>query len=284
MSKFKTYILNLSLKKIYNSLFLSDLKKNSYFSHLKELYFEFLSTKFPKIRKDDFENSLNSLISLSANQNKDTTELLYNAFEPNFKDNLNNYYKLFEKNTFFRFLEYSINIKLIKKKYSDVYNFAIEEINEPLDILEIGGGVPHGLIFNNWKREKSFCRSLIYIEADMLHSEFVTWYCKKNSIPLEKQIFPAAEVPTIKNINYNFVFAKDIFEHLDKPEKLIDELIFYTRNPKTLLCLDLEHKGAYTTQHISPNLPVLKKKLIDNNFEVIEKFEEVHVWKKITNN
>ena len=109
----------------------------------------------------------------------------------------------------------------------------MEQINEPLDILEIGGGVPHGLIFNVWKIGKNFINNLTYLEADMLHTEFTTWYCNKNSIPLDKRIFLASKTPNIKNSNYNFVFAKDIFEHLDEPEKLIDELITFTKNTKT---------------------------------------------------
>ena len=68
--------------------------------------------------------------------------------------------------------------------------------------------------------------------------------------------------------------------YLINPEKLIDDLIFFTKNPKTLLCLDLEHKGAKTIQHISPNLPPLKQKLLDNNFKVIKKFDEIHIWEK----
>ena len=106
------------------------------------------------------------------------------------------------------------------------------------------------------------------------------WYCKKNNIPINVSIFPASKTPKIENLKYNFVFAKDIFEHLDNPEKLIDDLIIYTKNSKSLLCLDLEHKGAKTTQHISPNLPILKKKLLDSNFRVIKEFGDIHVWKK----
>ena len=115
----------------------------------------------------------------------------------------------------------------------------------------------------------------------MLHAEFIDWYCKNNLIQFDKKIFLASKTPTINNINFNFVFAKDIFEHLDNPAQLIDELIANTNDTKTLLCLDLEHKGAITTQHINPNLPVLKQKLIDNNFTVIKKFQEIHVWQKI---
>lgn len=277
--KYKNFILNLSLKKIYSHFFLNDFKKNSYYQYLKDLYFNFLSNKFTHIDKNIFYQKLDKLIAEQGNY-ADLMGELYDIFEPTYTNDLNYYYKLYEKHIFFRFFTYSTNPKLIKKKYSDIYSFAINKINEPLDILEIGGGVPHGLIFNIWKNGKKFCNNLSYVEADMLHSEFVIWYCKEKNIPINVSICRASKTPAIENLKYNFVFAKDIFEHLDNPEKLIDDLIIYTKDSKSLLCLDLEHKGAKTIQHISPNLPILKKKLLDNNFRVIKEFGDIHIWKK----
>ncbi len=280
MYKLKSFLLNLSLKKIYNYLFLSDLKKTGYFSHLSDLYFKFLSSKYPNFKKEEFEKSIKELIVNAQNQNIDITTFLHEAFEPNFKDNLNSYYKMFEKQIFFRFLEYSINPKLIKKKYSDIYNFAFDQIGKPLEILEIGGGVCHGLIYNIWKEKENFFNKLTYLEADMLHTEFITWYCKQNSINLEKKILPASKTPSLDGLTYNFVFAKDIFEHLDDPEKLINELVSNDQSSNALLCLDLEHKGPLTTQHINPDLPVLKKILLNNSYKEIEKFGDIGIWKK----
>jgi hypothetical protein len=279
MKKYKELILNLSLKKIYKHFFLNDFKKDGYYNHLKDLYYKFLLSKYPEYNRSNYEKKLNKLLSDREYYN-DLTGQLNNLFEPSHGDNLQNYYKLREKKIFFKFLTYSINTKLIENNYSEIYNFAINKINEPMNILEIGGGVTHGLIFNIWKRGSSFCKKLTYIEADLLHSEFMKWYSKNNNLNLDIRLFPAAKTPTIKNTDYNFVFAKDIFEHLDEPEKLIDELISFTKSKNSLLCLDLEHKGAKTIQHISPNLPILKNKLLDNGFKVIKKFGEVHVWQR----
>jgi hypothetical protein len=277
MRQYKNFILTLSLKKIYAYFFLNDFSKKSYFIYLKNLYFDFLLSKYPKLDKNNFDKNLNYLINFSEG---DLTSTFHEVFEPDYNQDLDKYYKMYEKQIFLRFLQYSINTKLIRNKYADVYDFAIKKINKPLKILEVGGGVPHGLIFNTWKYGNKFCENLNYIEADMLHSEFVTWYCKFNSIPLNKKIFTASKTPTIEGLDFNFVFAKDIFEHLDNPGKLIDDLIVFNKNSETLLCLDLEHKGTVTTQHINPNLPIFKKKLVDNNFRVIKEFKEVHVWQK----
>ena len=180
MKKYKNFILSLSLKKIYSYFFLNNYKKNSYFNHLKELYFQFLSSKYPDLKKDNFEKNLNYLINF---EEDDLTAHFHEVFEPDYNKNLDNFYKLHEKQIFLRFLKYSLNEKLIAKKYSNAYHFSINKINEPLEILEVGGGVPHGLIYNIWRHGKEFCKKLTYVEADMLHTEFVTWYCKHNFIP-----------------------------------------------------------------------------------------------------
>lgn len=277
--KHKNTILNLSLKKIYSHFFLNNAKSTSYFAYLKDLIFEFLQSKYPNYKKELFEKRLNSLIK-NYDEYKDLNDELNNLFNPNYNDNLQTHYKNIEKNIFFKFILNSLNTKLIHRKYSEIYNFGISEINEPLNILEIGGGLPHGFIYNKWIKKNVFYNNFNYIDADLLHTEFVKWYCNKFNISSEIEIFPASVTPTIKNKSFNFVFAKDIFEHLDDPKKLIDYLIANTKNDKTLLCLDLEHKGDKTIQHLNPNLPLLKNKLIDNNFKVINKFEEVHVWKR----
>ena len=277
--KFKVQILNLSLKKIYTHFFLKDLKPTGYYSYIKNVVFEFLKSKYPDYEKQVFDKKLDEVIN-QINDYKDITATLNILFNPNFHQDLKFHYKYIENKIFFRFISYSLNKKLIKNKYSDVYDFVISQLREPLNILEIGGGLPHGFIYNIWKRGNTFFDKFTYIDAQLIHSEFVKWYCKKYNFNHEIKLFEASKTPKLDAINFNFVFAKDIFEHLDEPELLIDYLISNTKNNKTYLCLDLEHKGPKGGQHINPNLPIFKEKLIKNNFKVIKKFSEIHVWKK----
>ena len=277
--KHKNTILNLSIKKIYSYFFLNDFKKTGYFNHLKDLVFEFLKSKYPDYDKQEFEKRIHSTINNIDNYH-DLIGDLNTLFNPKFDDDLEFHYKYNETKIFFRFILYSINKDLISKKYSNIYDFGINEIKKPLNILEIGGGIPHGFIFNVWKKEKSFFKNFVYVDADLLHSEFVRWYCEKLDISYDIKLFAASKTPKLDEINFNFVFAKDIFEHLDAPEILIDYLISNTKNDETLLCLDLEHKGDKIGQHISPNLPVLKNRLIENDFEIIKKFGDIHIWKR----
>lgn len=277
--KYKNTILNLSLKKIYSYFFLNDVKTNSYYFYLKNLIFEFLKSKYPNYESGIFEKKLKSLV-LEIDDYKDIRSHLDSLFNPELQNDLQFHYKYSENRMLFQFILYSLNIKLIKKNYSDIYGFAIDKLNKPLDILEIGGGLPHGFMYNLWKRDKNFFNSFNYIDADLLHSEFVSWFCKKNKFNHQINLFPAAKVPKIENIKFNFVFAKDVFEHLDKPEILVEDLIINISDKKTLLCLDLEAKSPHNKQHISPNLPILKEKLINNNFRVIKEFGDIHIWEK----
>lgn len=280
-SKNKQKILNLSLKKIYNYFFLSDLKSDGYFAYIKNQVIEYISFNYPHSDKNKIEKIFNTMISEQGDY-KDITSQLNNFFNPDFDNDIDFHYKYNENRIFFKFILYSINTKLIKNKYSNIYDFAFNELKEPLNILEIGGGLPHGFIYNFWKKNKIFFKEFNYIDADLLHAKFIRWYCDKNDINHDISLFLPSETPFIKNKNYNFVFAKDIFEHLKYPALLIDNLLKISNEKKNiLLCLDLEHKGSKTVQHLNPNLPILKEKLIKNNFKVIKKFEEIHVWKKI---
>ena len=282
LKKNKNKILNLSLKKIYKYFFLNDITPTGYYSYLKGFIFEFLQSKYPSYNKEDFEKKLDELISeVDEYKDYDLNSELNVLFNPKFNEDLEFHYKYHENHIFFKFITYSMNMKLISDKYGQVYDFAINNLNQPLDILEVGGGLPHGLMYNIWKKDKTFLENFTYIDANLLHSEFVKWYCKKIKIAHDIKLFKPSKTPVLEDRKFNFVFAKDIFEHLDAPEILIDFLISNTNDDKTLLCLDLEHKGEKMGQHISPNLPILKNKLINNNFKVIKKFKEVHVWRKI---
>lgn len=65
MRQYKNFILTLSLKKIYGYFFLNDFSKKSYFIYLKNLYFDFLLSKYPKLDKKNFDKNLNYLINFS---------------------------------------------------------------------------------------------------------------------------------------------------------------------------------------------------------------------------
>ena len=278
--KNKNRILNLSLKKIYSHFFLNDIKSNSYYAYLKKQVFKFLQSKYPNYQIENFEKHLERVITNIADY-KDITPSLNLLFKPTFNDDMQFHYKYNENRMFFDFIKYSLNIKLVKGNYSDVYDFAIDKLKEPLNILEIGGGIPHGFIYNHWRRDRSFFNCFNYIDADLLHSEFVKWYCEYYKFDYQINLFPAAKVPKIENVRFNFVFAKDVFEHLDEPSLLINNLITKIKDNKTLLCLDLEPKSPHNIQHLSPNLSDLKKILISNEFKMIKEFRDVHVWTKI---
>ena len=63
LKKNKEKILNLSLKKIYRHFFLNNITPTGYYSYLKDLIFEFLQSKYPSYKKEDFEEKIDKLIS-----------------------------------------------------------------------------------------------------------------------------------------------------------------------------------------------------------------------------
>ena len=281
MSNFYNQIILKFLKKIYFHFFLKDTSEESYYNYLKSLLLEFLTTKYPEYDKDVFKKKIDhTIFHIYNNVFFPTLIDVDNLLNPNFNDDLEFSYKNYERMYILRLISYSLNKKMISSKYTDIYNFGIDEIKEPLSILEIGGGIPHGLIYNVWKKGNTFIKNFTYVDANLLHAEFVEWYCKKLNISTDIKLFKPSKTPILDDIQYNFVFAKDVFEHLDAPEILIDYLINNTIDKKTILCIDLEHKGKKIGHHISPDLPILKEKLIKNNFEVINKFKEIHIWKK----
>ena len=79
--KYKTHILNLSLKKIYRHFFLNDLKPTGYYSYIKNEIFEFLKSKYPDYEKEVFDKKLNELIN-GIDDYRDITSTLNILFNP----------------------------------------------------------------------------------------------------------------------------------------------------------------------------------------------------------
>lgn len=248
-----------------------------YFNYLKEKYFQFISEKYGSLSLDEFSATIDRCLEINAKSNPNWyPHYLWELFEPTYRKDFDRYYKWHEKFYFFRFLLYATNEAAIERDYAAAYRFAIGRLGE-LDVLEVGGGVPHGLIHNIWKSGRDFCRSLMYIDINVLHADFVEWYCRDVGLKLNQVRVPASIAPIVPDGLYNFIFAKDIFEHLDTPDYLLDQLIDRCR-PGGFLALDLEHKGPVMGQHINPNLPPLKERLVAKGLRELVRFGQVGIW------
>jgi len=248
-----------------------------YFLYLRDNYFEFLKARFPTLDQAQFfatvQNNLDPKISGAANK---YVADLWDLFEPSYKADFAAFYKWHEKLLFFRFLVYASDEQRIVTNYAAAYQFAIDRLGK-LDVLEVGGGVPHGLIYSVFQHGPGFCERLTYVDLDVLHADFVAWYAAQRNLPLRQLRVVAARAPAVPEGSYNFAFVKDVFEHLDRPEVLLDGLMAQLR-PGGVLAVDLEHKGAVVHQHISPDLPPLKDRLRAQGFAQIATFGVLTLW------
>jgi methyltransferase family protein len=250
---------------------------NAYYRYLRDQYFAFMQARVPGMDRERFlaivQRNIDPKISGSANK---YVADLWDLFEPGYKQDFGPFYKWHEKLLFFRFLTYAGNERRIRENYAAAYELALQRLGH-VDVLEVGGGVPHGLLYIVHQRGAAVCRRLTYVDLDVLHADFVAWYCRSAGIELRQHRVTAARAPAVPAGPYNFIFAKDVFEHLDKPEVLLDGLMKELA-PDGLLAVDLEHKGEVVHQHISPDLPPLKDKLKAAGFELLATFGVLTVW------
>jgi SAM-dependent methyltransferase len=250
---------------------------NPFYLYLRGKYYEFVKVRFPTIDQGQFFATVERNIDpkISGGANKYVADL-WDLFEPTYKADFGAFYKWHEKLLFFRFLTYARNEQRILDHYANAYRFAIDRLGK-LAILEVGGGVPHGLLYHAHRSGPGFCEKLTYVDIDVLHADFVAWYCAQLPLALRQVRALAARAPEVPDGRYNFVFAKDVFEHLDQPERLLDGLVAHLA-PGGLLAVDLEDKGPVMHQHISPNLPPLKDRLRAAGFEQLAQFGVVTIW------
>ena len=57
----------------------------------------------------------------------------------------------------------------------------------------------HCFIYSYWTRKKIFFDHIHYIDANLLHSDFVQWYFQVNNISHSIDLYPAAKTPKIEN-------------------------------------------------------------------------------------
>ena len=99
---------------------------------LQDLYTEAFQSELQRISKIittfpiEVSEKIDKLIS-EADDYRDLNDELNVLFNPRFNEDLEFHYKYQESYIFFRFITYSMNIKLISDKYAQVYNFAIKD-------------------------------------------------------------------------------------------------------------------------------------------------------------
>ncbi len=182
---------------------------------------------------------------------------LWNLFAPDFRERLDEYYKFQELQLTMTFLAYAAQPQLLHDHYVVPYQMMRERLPRAA-VLEVGAGIPHGFLSQAYTSGTAWCEALTVVELDALYSRFVRWHCEARGVAFRHVLAHAGRAPAIPaDRTYGFVFAKDVFEHLDDPARAIREIVAVAA-PTAILALDLDEKGAVEYQHISPGLAALR--------------------------
>jgi 2-polyprenyl-3-methyl-5-hydroxy-6-metoxy-1,4-benzoquinol methylase len=247
---------------------------------LINLVHQFISEKYPAsaLTYDKFKDLIlahqNTNIIRKANG---YVRDLWELFKPDYSKDFDEYYRWHDLILLMTCINYANRPSLISEEYVKDYNFAIDRL-EKFNILEIGGGIPHGLICSVLYINKNFCTAFANNEMESTRESFVKWFADKHSIPYSLIKAKGAQTSSLNTkVQYDFIVGKGVFEHLDNPNIMIDNLL-QLASDRAILSLDLEDKGSPSGQHISPNLPPLKSLLIKAGYKQIEQFLHQSIW------
>lgn len=239
-----------------------------YRNDLLELFWSFIHSTYPKdsLPKDEFAGLILKYQSSDIiRSNNIYFGDLWNLFAPDYRNRLQEYYTHMQYHSTMRFLEKSANPTLIQDHYVRPYQVARGRLRK-FSVLEVGGGVPHGFVYESLYNEDNFCDGLTLVEVDSIYTQFVEWFCWQRDIPFTLVTATAGETAKLpKYVKYDFVFAKDVFEHLRDPKGMLNQILS-AASTRAILALDIEDKGEAVYQHISPRLSPLKDVLNEGGY------------------
>jgi hypothetical protein len=181
---------------------------------------------------------------------------LWYLFAPDFPKRLGEYYHSQDLPLLMTQLSYARNTPLLHANYIEPYRIARERLGR-MRILELGAGLPHGLFCHVHRDGTSWCSHVTAADIEATSAEFVAFWCRRQGLLHQRVTAEAGIAPDLSGLKgFDFVFAKDIFEHLTDPSVALQRVLEVT-SPRAVLALDLEDKGAVEYQHVSPRLQQL---------------------------
>jgi hypothetical protein len=177
-------------------------------------------------------------------------------FAPDFRRRLGEYYHFQDLPLLMTFLSYAANGQLLTSNYVEPYRIARERLGR-MSVLELGAGLPHGLFCHVRRDGTSWCSHATTVDVDATPAHFVAFWCDRHGLSHRAISADAAVAPDLSGLEgVDFVFAKDIFEHLTDPSAALQRVLAIA-SPRAVLALDLEDKGDVEYQHVSPRLQQL---------------------------
>lgn len=252
-----------------------------YAADLRELFHQFISLVWPSdalpkvafldlIKKHQAEGAIRV-------HNRYAGDLWY-LFGPDYRERLDEHYKAHEMHLTMTFLSYAANPALISEYYVKPYRIARERLAR-LRILELGSGVPHGLIHEVLYNALRV-RHVTLVDLDAVYMQFATWFCRERGIDCQTIIARAGKAADLpRDRRYDFIVAKDVLEHLKDPGAMLRSVLGVVSDTG-FLALDLEDKGEREYQHISPALGPLREQLAAEDFEPVSKTGNVALYQR----
>jgi hypothetical protein len=194
---------------------------------------------------------------------------LWYLFAPDFQRRLDDYYRYQDFQLMATLLSYAANGPLVQANYVRPYDAARQRLGR-FSVLELGAGVPHGFLHAVYTHGSSFCSGLTSVDIDGTPARFVKAFCERNAVPHRWIRATAGLAAALDDAGpFDFVFAKDVFEHLMDPAVALDDVLAHA-SERAVLALDLDDKGAAVYQHVSPALEPLKARVEQAGFAKIE--------------
>jgi hypothetical protein len=183
---------------------------------------------------------------------------LLNMLMPDYENQLYQYYALLQYHATYRCLQYPFLGPLLDM-YVRPYQEAVKRVG-PLRVLEYGPGIPYGLLY--MLREcPSAVSHVTLVDLDLIYLEFAEFLVKHyGGHDLELNVLRLKTADAIPSLNpqFNMVFAKDVFEHLKQPEKIVHAILAGISSP-AICFFDFRDHGEKLFLHVTPNVAYLKQ-------------------------
>ena len=189
------------------------------------------------------------------------------AFMPHYEQNLYEYYRQQQYLILLTFLSYPFRGKGCLSSHVQPFVVASQRLSN-IRAIDYGAGLPFGLI-HLMRTCPEKVESITIVDLDLIHTELTEYIlsclCVQTDIAIMKVRNPE-DIPEFGSRTFNLIYGKDIFEHLQRPERVLRAML--EKAESSCLCyFDFRDHGAKYLQHVHPKLSHLGQVLSDYSFQ-----------------
>jgi SAM-dependent methyltransferase len=191
-------------------------------------------------------------------------QYLQTIFSPDYEHNLYNYYLQ---------QQYLILLTFLSYPFRSTSNLSLAPFMvcskklKKMRILDYGAGLAFGSIYLLQTNPESV-DAITIVDLDLIHTKFVEFIISTCFPDKDLRVFKLCnteEIPVLGERQFNFIWGKDIFEHIHQPESVLRAIL--ERAEDTSICyFDFSNHGEKYLQHIHPELSYLEEILTEFSF------------------